>query len=184
MAGHRENPPPAAQSLVPVGTEHVLEIVPLSDAAVITLRSASSAVLLSFEVAITPAGAVVRGKAAALEIDASRVATRCDEFLVDARERIELRSRGTITQSAEGTVRVTGGDMEVDASVGGVRVRANDDVQLLGEQILLNCDRPSPTPAWAAPPAPEVELLPRRDDSGDRDLIDTIAPQATDGAAR
>lgn len=118
MGDMRDGPPSTGETSLALGGDYSLEVVPRPQAAMLTLRSAREGVLLSFEVAITPAGAVVRGRAAALEIDASRVATRCDEFLVDARERIELRSGQSLTQTAEGAMRLAGGDLAVDANVG------------------------------------------------------------------
>ncbi len=156
---------------------------PRPQAALVTLRNAQDDVLLSFEIEITPAGAVVRGRAAALEIDASTVATRCDEFRVEARDRIELRSGGVINQEAQAGIRVAGGDVEVQASPGAVRVRANDDVQLLGEQVLLNCDRQPPLPAWTGAPAALPAPVPRAGHAGDAELVDALGVRTSSDAA-
>lgn len=43
--------------------------------------------------------------------------------------------------------------MALEARVGSVVARANDDVQLLGENVLLNCDRTAPVPDWVTAPA-------------------------------
>lgn len=174
----------SAQTRLVLGGGHTLEVMPRSQAAIVTLRSPRDQVLLSFEVVITPAGALVRGQAAALEIEASRVATRCDEFLVDARERIELRSAGEIIHQAAGSVHVAASDIDIGASIGAVRVRANDDVQLLGEQVLLNCDRPAPMPEWVAPPVPPPVLLERQDGTGDVELIRELAVLPSPDATR
>ena len=183
MADTLDRADPAVETRLALGEGHVLEVIPRPQAALVTVRSPGNQVLLSFEVVITPAGAVVRGQAAALEIEAARVATHCDEFLVDARDRIELRSRGTITQQAHGVVRVGGSDVDVQSTAGAVRLRANDDVQLLGEQVLLNCDRPAPMPAWTAPPARALEALPRADHAGDAELVKAVGAEIDRDAA-
>lgn len=125
---------------------------------------------LEFEIAFTPAGPVVRARAAALELDADGPLTaRCDDFRVEA--------RGELSLSAGGRVRVEGRAVDVVAQRGNVTLQANDDVQCLGEQVLLNCDRTPavpawvPTVAWPAPPTPTVE---RVNASGDVALFDAL----------
>jgi hypothetical protein len=80
----------------------------------ITLRGPEGEVLL--EVALTPAGPVLRFRAAQVQLDCTgAVEVRCESFHVQA------------------------GEMTLEASRGNVDVRANDDVNLNGERVRLNC---------------------------------------------
>ena len=118
---------------------------------------------MELEIALTDAGPVIRAHAAAVEIESEGdFVARCDRFRVEARA-VELVSSGAL--------RAEGREVDIRATLGSVRVRANDDVQLLGEQILLNCDRPATLPAWL-PAAPPVErTVPRQDEGGDPDVL-------------
>lgn len=125
---------------------------------------------LEFEIVFTPDGPVVRARAAALELDAAGPLTaRCEDFRVEA--------RGDLSLSAGGRVRVEGRAVDVVAQRGNVTLKANDDVQCLGEQVLLNCDRTPPVPAWVpavAWPAPPTPTVDRVGESGDVALFDAL----------
>jgi hypothetical protein len=130
------------------------------------------------EIAITSSGPVVRASAVALEIDsADEIVARCDRFSIQARSSVEIAAP-EITCRASGTVRAEGREVDVVANAGDVRLRANDDVQLLGEQILLNCERQPPPPTWIPrmSPSPEV-VLRRQDTSGELELLDPSSPK-------
>jgi len=91
---------------------------------------------IDVEIVLTAAGPVVRAAATALEITAaSDIVARCDRFRVEARESFSVQA----------------GEVEVTARTGGVAIRANDDVAVNGEQVLLNCDRDPPLPSWLPP---------------------------------
>jgi hypothetical protein len=116
---------------------------------------------VAVEITITAKGPVIRACAAALEIEsATDISARCERFTVDARESVTLRA---------GIARVEGRSIDLDAKAGDVRIHANDDVQVLGEQVLLNCERDAVLPSWLPKP-PEV-TLPRKDITGDVDLF-------------
>lgn len=88
-------------------------------------------------------GSMVKLQAASLEIDkAGSVSTKCDAFIVEAKERIELKTKGDFVQKAEKNSDIEARNLNLTAASGAVRLNANDDIQLLGEMILLNCDRP------------------------------------------
>jgi hypothetical protein len=113
-------------------------------------------------------GPIVRVRAAALEVESTGdLVARCDRFRVEARKSVEIVSAGA--------VRAEGRTVDVQATHGGARIKANDDVQLLGENVLLNCDRSAPVPAWAVraqlPPSPSV---PVEHASGDAELLRLI----------
>jgi hypothetical protein len=128
---------------------------------------------VAVEIAITAQGPVIRASAAALEIEsATDISARCARFTVEARESVTLRAP-EITYQASGVLRAEGSSIALDAKAGDVRIRANDDVQVLGEQVLLNCERDAVMPNWL--PKPPEATLPREDITGDIDLRDETA---------
>ncbi len=136
---------------------------------------------LELEIVMTSAGPVVRTRAVGLEIEAAEsLVARCREFRVEAEESISLVSRGAIESRAGTSMHAHAQQVTVEATRGNVLMRANDDVQLLGEQILLNCDRDPPLPPWipaAAAPYIPPQTLPLAGESGDAALL---APRRTD----
>ncbi len=89
----------------------------------VTLRGAGGEVLL--EVLLTPAGPVLRFHAAQVELNCQgSFSLRCGQFRVE--------TEGDIVQRA-------GGEMQLEAARGNIDVRANDDVNLNGERVRLNC---------------------------------------------
>jgi hypothetical protein len=121
---------------------------------------------LEIVISMTSAGPVLRARAAAMEIEADTdLIARCDRFRVEARESIALVS--------EGVLQTQGRRVDIGATHGSVRVQANDHVQLLGENVLLNCEPQPPMPTWAAPvqaTAPVVTTVAVADASGDAEL--------------
>jgi hypothetical protein len=120
---------------------------------------------LDIEIRFDLAGPVVTVHATKLEIKGAQdVSTSCETFSVNASRRIELRSGGDIVQSAAGNARIEARRVDVEATPGAIRLKANDEVQALGEMILLNCEHPStepPMPGWVTsatrvvtPPSP------------------------------
>ncbi len=89
----------------------------------VTIVGPAGEVLL--EIALTPAGPRLRFHAAELELDCrGSFEVRCDRFQVE--------TTGDIVQRA-------GRDMRLEARRGDVEVCANDDVNLNGERVRLNC---------------------------------------------
>ena len=130
------------------------------------VRQGDSSAKLELTIVITPEGPVLRAHASALEVETDNdLVARCGTFRVEARDRIEL--------VAGGVLQAAGRRVDVEATHGSARVRANDDVQLLGENVLLNCEGPNPeVPSWAAAsPSPPVPSLPPATASGDTDLL-------------
>ncbi|HEX8985869.1 MAG TPA: hypothetical protein VF767_10565 [Bryobacteraceae bacterium] len=89
----------------------------------LTIRGPEGEVLL--EVVLTPKGPVLRFQAAQVQLECQgSFKVRCDSF--------ELETAGDIVQQA-------GGEMRLEALRGNLDVRANDDVNLNGERVRLNC---------------------------------------------
>jgi uncharacterized protein (DUF2345 family) len=88
----------------------------------VTIRGPAGEVLL--EVLLTPAGPVLRFRAAQVELDCEgSFKVRCQDFEVEA----------------GGQVHVASDEMRLEARRGDLNVRANDDVNLNGERVRLNC---------------------------------------------
>lgn len=92
----------------------------------LTVRSRDGACVLT--VLLTDAGPVLRFEAASLQVATTRgVDITCQDFTVAARNEVRLSGRS----------------IDVQARLGGVTVRADDDVAIDGERVLLNStDRP------------------------------------------
>lgn len=96
----------------------------------VTIRGPAGEVLL--EVVLTPAGPVLRFHAAAVQLDCKgSFNVRCDSF--------NLQTAGDIVQQAGGTLRAESNEISLEARRGNVDVKANDDVNLNGERVRLNC---------------------------------------------
>lgn len=129
-----------------------LEVAATSGGAHLILRQSDGLPRLEIDISLTPQGPVIRARAAALDIEVAHdLVARCDTFRVEASRAIEL---------------VSGGNLQA---------RANDDVQLLGEQILLNTERQKELPAWInATPVVAETVVPASDRSGDAELLSTL----------
>ncbi|HZL18192.1 MAG TPA: hypothetical protein VFG23_10640 [Polyangia bacterium] len=127
---------------------------------------------MSVEITLTANGPSIRTTAATLEIDATAdIFARCEKFTVEARQRISLRAP-EIVQQASDSIRAEARAVEIVATAGDIRLRANDDVQVLGDQVLLNCEREPPLPNWL-PRSPDIEItVPREDTGGDLDVLE------------
>lgn len=110
---------------------------------------------LALEVHITPEGPVVRAFAHALELEASSsITARCERFEVEARAGIALQSGGDLTLQAAGTHVAQAARIGLEATRGRARIEANDEVQLMGAEVLLNAEPDAPLPAWVPLLAP------------------------------
>ena len=133
---------------------------------------------LQIEITMTARGPLVRAAATSLVIDAAEeISARCERFSIEARDTVELRARESV-QCASGGIRSEAAAIDMQATLGDVRMRANDNVQLLGEQVLLNCEREAPVPEWEAAQESLRALVgfseatvPREDACGDPELL-------------
>jgi hypothetical protein len=168
---HAAQPVPSV--VIPLGAARSVEVRPGQDAATLRIR-AEGGRDLQVEVRFEASGPVLRLQAPQLQVETpGAVSFTCETFAVDARRGIDLRSGGDITQAAAGNARVDAQRVDVETSPGAIRLKANDEVQLLGEMILLNSEHPrteTPMPVWASSPRviPEVPSGPT---SGDPDVV-------------
>jgi uncharacterized protein (DUF2345 family) len=112
----------------------------------VTIRGTSGEVELT--VLMTENGPVLRFRAAEMELSAKgAVKVDCERLHVRAEKGIVEETGGDLQQTVAGdaTLKVRGrlraaaAKTRIEAKRGDVEIEANDDVQLLGERIKLNC---------------------------------------------
>jgi hypothetical protein len=167
-AAESEVAPRTATAVVPIGDGWNAEFSPQPRGALLRVGRGAGERTLEIHISLTAEGPVIRAHAAALEIDSDTdLVARCERFRVEARESVDIVSAGT--------VRAQGRRVDVEATHGTARIRANDDVQLLGENVLLNCERQPPMPEWALPvPFVPGPSLPVEEVSGDAELLQAV----------
>lgn len=174
--------PAAASTTVALGSTRstLLTVSADGDRAVVRIEAIEREPI-EITVDMSERGPVLRIRAASLDMQADEIALACREFSVNARERIALRTGGDLVSEVSGKVETTAHQMALEARLGSVVVRANDDVQLLGEQILLNCERTSPVPDWvpgARADVPGTRPIPVSSVTGDASLLHDVLVNA------
>lgn len=161
---------------IELDADHVVEVSTSRGGTTISLTSRSKGYAVDVEVEFGTVGPVVRIQAPRVEIQSEEWNVSCNRFEVQAKESIDM--------STTGSANVSAARVSVNASPGAIRLRANDDVQLLGEQILLNCDRTPPMPPWVPQPRTQPASLPPSRLSGDdavlSEMLSAAEPNATD----
>lgn len=132
-----------------------IEVQSAADADVLRFRAPSGECVLTIH--LTDAGPVVRLDGAMLEVRASkRLSLECDEFALKASGGASIDVGGDLRENVGGTThRVAQGDafveaqhVRMEARPGGIELRANDDVRVTGERVLLNSDDPPMPLTW------------------------------------
>lgn len=108
------------------------------------------------EIALTAEGALIRVHAQDVTIAApERLTLATDRFELRAREaRFEIegdldeRVGGASRRIAAGAASIAGHDLLIAAPEGEIRLQANDDVDIRGERVRLNCDDPPMPLTW------------------------------------
>lgn len=163
-------------TVVRLGRGRALSVEPHPESARLRVRDEAGAEL-EIQIRFEPSGPSISVRAHSLALESSaHILARCETFTVEAREKIELRSHGALLQQADGDARLAARNVELTAEPGTVRLTANDDVQLLGENVLLNCERPKPMPEWARQRV-RVDLtrVPPEAQSGNPELVELLA---------
>ena len=107
-----------------------VRLVPAGDADILYVSSPAGAV--EMEIRFTASGPVLRFPSAALRLESDGdVDVACHDFRV--------RAGGSVDVTATGPARLEGHAVDVRSRRTDVRLRANDDVRVEGERILLNC---------------------------------------------
>jgi len=104
----------------------------------ICLRSASGRVALTIEV--TADGPILRFDGPGLAIQTSGpLAIESESIALHGRRGVSLSSGGDAAIRITGDLEISARMQKIRADLGDVEVRANDDVRLVGERVLLNC---------------------------------------------
>jgi hypothetical protein len=144
----------ATQAVV-LPSGRAIEVSSEPDADVLRFRAPNGECVLTIH--LTDAGPVVRVAAAALEVSVpKRLSIDCEEFHLRASGGAAIDVGGDLQERVGGSVhRVARGDaiseaqhVRVDARPGGIELRANDDVRVTGERVLLNSDDPPMPLTW------------------------------------
>lgn len=110
-----------------------IEVAEQTEGDLLTVRSREGACVLT--VLLTDAGPVLRFEAAALQVATTKsVEITCEDFRVAARNELRLEGK----------------EIGIRAHLGGVTVRADDDVAIDGEQVLLNSSDEPQQLSWDA----------------------------------
>lgn len=111
-----------------------------------TIRSATGEVEL--QICMTEKGPLLRFRAADVELEATRdVKVQCEDFVVQAKKDIVQESGGDLRQRIGGHADVkvrrrmtlAAAESQLLAKRGNVHIEGNDDVEIHGERIKLNC---------------------------------------------
>jgi hypothetical protein len=139
--------PPADHQALALPSGRVIEAhAEAAGADRVTIKSPTGEVELT--VLMTPSGPVLRFRAADVELAASRaVRVDCESFHVRAEKEITQEAGGDLRQKIGGSADVkvrrrlttAAGEARLVAKRGGVQIEANDDVELIGERVKLNC---------------------------------------------
>lgn len=139
--------PPIEKQTLPLASGRVIEArAEGSGEDRVTIRSPTGEVEL--EVRMTARGPVLRFRAADLELaSAGKVEVSCDRFHVQAKSAIveetggDLRQRvgGNADIKVRGRLRAAARETQIAAKRGNVQIEANDDVEIVGERVKLNC---------------------------------------------
>jgi hypothetical protein len=161
---------------VSLGLGWTLGVAPRSLGAMLRLHHPGQAGM-AIEIVLSARGPIVRASAATLEIEsADEIVAKCNRFTVEARDAIVMSAR-EIEHHASERARLEAEEIAIEARSGDVRVRANDDVQLLGEQVLLNCERQPVLPTWLPLPSAAPATLPPQDTVGAPELFESLDPK-------
>lgn len=125
----------------------------------VRFRAPSGACVLM--VHMTDRGPVLAFAGAEIEIAADKLSLRAEQLSIAAGQ-LSIETREDLRM-------VAGRDLAVEARAGGVAIDANDDVEVRGERVRLNCDEPSMPSSWEqtisdmAPRAPARLVAARSD---------------------
>ena len=105
----------------------------------VDIRAASGEMLVS--VRLTDQGAVFSVSGASLDVTAAR-------SLSLSAETVQISAGKHLSMEAGELARVKARDVELEAAPGAVSIRANDDVDIVGERVRLNSEDPPMPHSW------------------------------------
>jgi len=148
---------PVGAAAVTLASGRRYELAAGGDADRVTIRSRGGEIVLRIEV--TDAGPVLSFSGASVELSATRrLRLAAEEVSIEASKDLSLAAGGSLRErvagdhhtKVAGDERVEAASVQIQASTGGVGVRAMEAIRLDGEHIGLN-DDPAPQPfGWSA----------------------------------
>lgn len=116
---------------------HVLVVERTAEGGLLRLLSPDGA--KPIEIEVTAAGPILRlGHGLAIAV-AGKLDIAAEELSLHAQRGLELRSEGTLSVRAEGDMTMEAEAHAIEARLGDVSIKANDDVIAVGERIRMNC---------------------------------------------
>lgn len=140
---------------MPLASGRSLEIAEEGAGERIQVRSAEGQILVSIR--LTDEGPVLSLAGVSLELTAAKtLSLACDTLRIQAAQdaavevggSLHERVRGSVVREAGRSARTTAREVKVEASPGGVEIRANDDVDIVGERVRLNSEDPPMPLSW------------------------------------
>ncbi|XXY46480.1 hypothetical protein WME91_41420 [Sorangium sp. So ce269] len=148
-------PGAAPSRVVPLASGRAIEIAEEGAEERIQIRAAAGQILVSIR--LTDEGPVLSLAGASLEIAAAKtLSLSCETLRIQAAQdaavevggSLHERVRGSVVREAGRSARTTAREVKVEASPGGVEIRANDDVDIVGERVRLNSEDPPMPLSW------------------------------------
>ncbi|WP_434045857.1 MULTISPECIES: hypothetical protein [Sorangium] len=145
----------AAPARVVLASGRSIEIAEEGAEERIQIRAAAGQLLVSIR--LTDEGPVLSLSGASLEIAAAKtLSLSCDTLRIQASQdaavevggSLHERVRGSVVREAGKSARTTAREVRLEASPGGVEIRANDDVDIVGERVRLNSEDPPMPLSW------------------------------------
>ncbi|WP_437690664.1 hypothetical protein [Sorangium sp. So ce176] len=145
----------APARVVPLASGRSIEIAEEGAEERIHIRAAAGQLLVSIR--LTDEGPVLSLSGASLEIAAAKtLSLSCDTLRIQAAQdaavevggSLHERVRGSVVREAGRSARTTAREVMLEASPGGVEIRANDDVDIVGERVRLNSEDPPMPLSW------------------------------------
>ena len=117
------------RAAIPLAHNNTLVIEPGADGSVIRLLAADGKQTIALRVT-----------AAGLEMEfVGGLSLRTDGDLAFSARRIDLNAAEGMSLTTAGDLTTTGRSQTIVADLGDVRLKANDDVKINGERVLVNC---------------------------------------------
>ena len=117
------------RAAIPLAHNHTLVVEPGADGSVLRLYAADGKQTIALRVT-----------AAGLEMEfVGGLSLRTDGDLAFSARRIDLNAAEGMSLTTAGDLTTTGRSQTIVADLGDVRLKANDDVKINGERVLVNC---------------------------------------------
>jgi hypothetical protein len=96
---------------------------------------------LTLSVVMTPEGPVLKLGGAGLKLDVEgELSFAADRVKIEGREGVEISSGGDVHTKAVGRSYQDARSHEIVSDLGDIRLKANDDVRMNGERVMVNCE--------------------------------------------